>query len=1330
MKGFYDKILVDAANKLTKKFGGRVEDTTIDVQDQTETGLADVHSLEITPELRKTALEQGFSLFQKEGEIKGQTTITDSERIITLFEGADKSTFQHESAHVFLDVMKKDAARLSALTEKSDQQKNYQKLMDDTLTWLGVKSFDDIEVKHHEKFAEHFEKYLQEGVAPTRSLQKVFNYFRRFLSQIYRLVNKQKVDSEIRSIFDRILASEQEIESQLGPAFAEGLESGMTPEVAARYARAKQRAREYAEKELQTKLMEYIVRSNSKMHKNLLKEKKERIRAELLASRTYQIKEALKAGEKDGVPFSISRETTEAQYGKDVARTVKSVTKKGGVYSPEEIAEAYGYLDGISMLRDVANAPRLETAVNTLAEQEIQRERPDLYQTPKMTEEAKAAVHNEDYAEVLRLEAEHISNNAKGLQSESIKRLMRRMPSSQAMKLEARRRIANESLSDVASQKFLRGIELAEQKARKNSSNAFVKGDFLKAFEWKQKEALNNALYRAAVDAQEYQAAMKRRFARANKQDDDLRAARDMNLVNAARALLAKYRLGRGKGTPEQYLKNIRTYDPDAYEVMERKLESIDVKDPLNLSYGEFDEITDVFNALWSLARAEKSVLVDGKRIDKEQIAEELDKALEGFSDYENKRLKGNLSAVERFVDGAHKYSAWLKRVEHVISLLDRGSIQGPFRKYLYTPVSEAITQFRKRKAEKKKELLEIFKKRGAELVQGGKIAATEIDFTFDNKAHLLSALLHTGNRSNLSKLLIGRGWGTVSEEGILDTTRWDQLIDRMHKEGVLTKADWDTVQELWDLFESIKAEAQKAHKQVYGFYFNEITAEEFETPFGKYRGGYAPAKIDPEAYFSQAKNVEKELMGEAQNSFMFPSTGKGFTISRVDNFAAPLMLDLGMVGAHLDSVLRFSHIQPAVTDVAKLITRGAIKNRLDQYDPTLVQEVLTPWLQRAATQKVMTPGTSFAGRGLDQVFSAVRMRAAFNVMTLNLSNALQQFTGLLLTRTSVDGKFIRDAAFNYVTSRKTVNEFITSRSEWMKQRLDNQMYEVEKETRKILLDSNAYDRVKDLAESKAYWLQQTFQNVVDQITWTAAYNQALEKGLDGKDAVREADSTVRQTQGSFAPEDIARIEAQNALVRMFTMFMSYFNNQLNLLGTKTGQILMKRMNVPFELASLYMFGLVLPGVLSLVISKVLSGRIDEDDDEEYLDDLMKLTFMGTTQNLLAMAPILGPVATSILNGFDDNPVNDRMTFSPVISQFQQAAKAPGGIYKDLEKGRVSKSTISDSLTLLGLMLGLPVSVIGRPLRYMHDVESGKVRPESDLDYVRGLVTGQSGAPK
>lgn len=78
MKAFYDKMLVDKMNALTKKYGGKVTQKEIPLDTKKPTDFKDfadwekakaegrkqlIHVLKITPELREHVLKKGFPLF-------------------------------------------------------------------------------------------------------------------------------------------------------------------------------------------------------------------------------------------------------------------------------------------------------------------------------------------------------------------------------------------------------------------------------------------------------------------------------------------------------------------------------------------------------------------------------------------------------------------------------------------------------------------------------------------------------------------------------------------------------------------------------------------------------------------------------------------------------------------------------------------------------------------------------------------------------------------------------------------------------------------------------------------------------------------------------------------------------------------------------------------------------------------------------------------------------------------------------------------------------------------------------------------------------------------
>lgn len=139
----------------------------------------------------------------------------DANAVITLMKNADASTFVHESAHHFLDMMD----RFSKEDGVPDQLKSD---MASIRKWTGLSEKDfetpkekKIWVQAHEKFARGFERYLMEGVAPNRDMAMVFAKFKQWLTSIYKTyfsIPNQRggINEDVRGFFDRVMSTTPE----------------------------------------------------------------------------------------------------------------------------------------------------------------------------------------------------------------------------------------------------------------------------------------------------------------------------------------------------------------------------------------------------------------------------------------------------------------------------------------------------------------------------------------------------------------------------------------------------------------------------------------------------------------------------------------------------------------------------------------------------------------------------------------------------------------------------------------------------------------------------------------------------------------------------------------------------------------------------------------------------------------------------------------------------------------------------------------------------------------------------------------------------------------
>ena len=142
--------------------------------------------------------------------VNGMTEImSDGERIISIFKTADRSTFLHEMGHVFFD----DIQKLASMENAPKQLLDDWNALKEWSGWVDGENVDN--TKAHEKFARGWESYLRSGEAPTKGLQRVFRQFSKWLTRIYRSVQRLggEVPSDIKDIMARMIATQDDIEN-------------------------------------------------------------------------------------------------------------------------------------------------------------------------------------------------------------------------------------------------------------------------------------------------------------------------------------------------------------------------------------------------------------------------------------------------------------------------------------------------------------------------------------------------------------------------------------------------------------------------------------------------------------------------------------------------------------------------------------------------------------------------------------------------------------------------------------------------------------------------------------------------------------------------------------------------------------------------------------------------------------------------------------------------------------------------------------------------------------------------------------------------------------
>jgi hypothetical protein len=183
---------------------------------------------------------------------------------IALLDGENLSTVLHEAGHFFYETdlsIAEDLYREQEFRELSEKERALLSDVDKTLAWFGIPG-DTLAAKlsqwaalepeekrrFHERFARAFERYLFTGKAPSIELQPYFQKFKEWFKSVYTSIQNfldqhpeaGKLNAEMRGVFDRMLATDEEIAlaeqaRNIKPLFETSEQGGMTPEEFAEY---------------------------------------------------------------------------------------------------------------------------------------------------------------------------------------------------------------------------------------------------------------------------------------------------------------------------------------------------------------------------------------------------------------------------------------------------------------------------------------------------------------------------------------------------------------------------------------------------------------------------------------------------------------------------------------------------------------------------------------------------------------------------------------------------------------------------------------------------------------------------------------------------------------------------------------------------------------------------------------------------------------------------------------------------------------------------------------------------------------------------------------
>ena len=1345
IQAFYDQMvpntIKDYARKLDKK--AKLIDVKMLGEETT------VKTLPITDKI-KTKVKAGQTLFQDEdSKIRGLTSLSIPNQILMAYlQDANKSTGLHEMGHVFLETMKITFNNLKGITNLNAEQEKFLADNKVLLEELGVESLDDIETEHHEKFARLFEAYLLEGKAPSAELETTFKAFRTWLVSVYRdiqgLINAAgfniNLSKDMKEIFDRMLMTEDEIleaEENTGYAAEEIMsifeslnirDTGTAIDLTNLQV-AYDEAHDEAVNQLTKKQVEQYKKKRTKEYAARKKEIKAKFTEEANTQPVYIASDVIRTGKVNGeeVPgfdnLKISTESLQSYLSEeDFRKFPKSLFKKEGL-SAEIVADAVGYESARQLIDDISSKPSKTQYIDTMTELVLGKEFED-FMSPSEEEAlnvaALDAVNNDKKAQVQRLELDLMFKHSPAEVKKLIRKTTSKLPSTSQVKAQAKKRMDETKIQDAKPYIYQR----LEVRNRREAGLRLTQGKFKEAIDAKVKESLNFQLGREASEVEKFvDKSIKKNNKRFNKSDKDLSKKGNLDMLKTAEAILNQYgMLSDSKADRlETYLDNLKKYDPQSFEkveVFKNELLDIEPKSYKELTSKEFKNVIEVVDTIYTLGEEESQItLDDGSKV---KVEEAVDQLKSDLNNLDSVAIKKDTTKYDKFKGWASSLFAIMTRLEHLFR-----SMGGNFTKYYWDIANAAQVVYEDNVEKRKTTLNEIIQDHFKGIFQD----KTEIDLTqyfkgLDpqltrlTKQELVMALIHTGNDSNKQKLLLGRGWGELDFNGELVTVNYDKMIKDLIDQGIIDKNLMDGVQRIWDLFEDIKPEVQKTYKKVYGRYFLEIEANSFKTPWGTYRGGYAPAVTDPLLVQAEAARQNEATTDMDHNTFTFAQTSKGFTEARVAAYNKALLLDFRIIPSHIEKAVRFAHIEPAVNDINKIMKNRGLSDVMFSKNQSWENESIKPWLARLATQLTSPPADSKAGRGFNRFINTLRGNANMQLMMANVVNTIENMSDVTSVFLEVDPKYVKQGFQTFVTGRKDTTLNMKDLSPYMRQRLENQIFEINDTYNELVnVEEGAKGKIKsiqDYAKKHTYALQQALQNNMEVIIWQAAYDQAIDKkAMSTKQAAKDADSIVRRTLSSGRAIDYSKVETGAALQKLVLTFYGFFNNKANLFYYSKRE----------TKAKAYLLTIAAPAIVGDLMRRATKGNWDDDKDGEYLDDVGEILFLSQLRFASAFFPGGGSLLRLAEGVTNDKPYDDRLSISPLIGMVEGSK----GVYRMLTADEIRGRDIRDSMNFLGTLTGLPLGVAAKPIGFMIDMGQGKQSAENPVDYARGLTIGRSG---
>lgn len=1288
-------------------------------------------------------------LRQGENQPRGSIRFEDGQKVITLFKDANSSTLVHEGSHAWLEELISDAT----LDAAPEQLKSDLAL---TMKWLGIEKPEDIGTEQHEQFARAGEAYFMEGKAPSKALAGVFSRFKKWLTKIYQDVKtlNTPINDEIRGVFDRLLATDEEISDVqkaqgLEPIFRDRESSGMTSSEWQSYVSMVEKAKQQAETVLLDKTMKQVRRQRTEEYKAEKSALYDEVAAEIDQRQDIQALNLLTRGKLDNedIPayqknqYKLSRNDVIKEYGKEMATSLpRGVMSNEGVH-PDFISELLGFTSTEEMLNALKNLEQQQREIRLqegerrgirqyLIEQaideKINEKHGDLLDAESIQREALDAVHNDSQAELLSVELRYLNrlglqDSGRDIDAKLRAAMFVSKPMLEVVRKEVDATLENKPVNEIGRyDQYLR----SERKAAREVQDALLNKDWLAASEAKQRQILNNILYTQARKASDL---IDQSFGSMQRLGSkDTFKSIEQTFTNHIHNVLQRFGI-KTRRDPDELVRSlggeslaqfaIKQFENGA-ELPITQFLAEGMGDAYKLKFSEFKELDALIRSMETLGNEALYIRIGDKKVEKEAAIVEMENALSELKQREQSEFyrpedAGILTEKkEASFSFFRSFDSIQAKPEQLLLWMDSDKLDGPFSQYVFRTMKEGANHKNRMLAdvvettfrEAQRNLPKEWHGRMDELVETGLINPKNgKPFKFTRK-RMLSIALNWGTSDNAIKLLRGFGWQENDVKAFLDKN--------------MTKADWDFVGHIWNGFEKFGPQLDALQRRVTGIGIEFVEGRTIDTPFGKVEGKYFPLVY--ERVLSGDKSLSNEISFE--NDYFRATTRNGSVYSRLKGVIEKVDLSLDFIPWKMNQLVHDLAFREAVMNVHKLLSdKRIIEGMNDSFGHEYTQ-ALRGWLQHTANSSNVNER---ALHWIDRYLNKARTHIAITYIGFNPGTIFKHGMGAFFNGSvEIEGKWsLQGYKELYGTPQQTARmwNWVLSMSDEMRFRQNRYDRDLSPNFNKLTDPSLLKEGYQQIVEYSHLGVAMFDMGSAVPL-WIGAFRKAQAEGLSEKDAVYRADQIVRNAHGAQDVVDRALIQnSRDRFLRSVTMFSGFFNHQYNRVRD-TGRIAYR---LPSKIRKGDISGatsdfnkilarsagyLILPGIAA---GLWVTGGPDEDE-----------TWLGwgvlqVLEHIPAMLPVVRDIASAAIHNRDFVP-------SPLIGMVNDTKKTVKDIASlvGIREEEPNPQLIKNTMRTFGYLTGAPTGQLGTSAQFLWDVSEGEEDPEDLADWLQGIAKG------